>query len=200
MDFISYFPEPWGTYLVIPLLIFFARILDVSVGTLRIILVSKGYKFVAPILGFAEVFIWLVAIGQIMQNLNNIWNYFAYATGFATGTYIGMYIEQKLSLGLVIVRIITQYDATALVKHIREQNFTATVLDAKGNYGDVKVIFMIVKRASLNTLTNTIKQFNPNAFYSVEDVRLVSGGILPYQPNPIMMRFGNLKRIFTIRK
>ncbi len=82
--------SPYFTYIIIPLLICLARIIDVSLGTVRIILVSKGAKIIAPILGFFEVLIWLIAIGQVMQNLTNVMNYFAYAFGFAIGNYIGI--------------------------------------------------------------------------------------------------------------
>ena len=108
---------------LIPLLIFLARVVDVAIGTLRIIFVSKGMKYLAPILGFFEVFIWLVAIGQIMQNLTNWVNYVAYSAGFATGNFIGMFIESKLAMGLVSLRIITERDAKPLIEDLRRENF-----------------------------------------------------------------------------
>ena len=91
-DFVN---SPVFTWVVVPLLICLARIIDVSLGTLRIILVSRGMKVVAPILGFFEIFIWLLAIGQIMHNLTNIVNYFAYAFGFSIGNYIGIILEKR---------------------------------------------------------------------------------------------------------
>ncbi|MDD1699528.1 MAG: DUF5698 domain-containing protein, partial [Methanoregula sp.] len=98
------------TYVIIPLLIFCARICDVSLGTIRVIFISKGIKYLAPIIGFFEVIIWLLAIGQVMNNLTNFVAYGAYGAGFASGTYIGMLIEEKISLGLTSVRIITKKD------------------------------------------------------------------------------------------
>ncbi|GAE87820.1 hypothetical protein JCM21531_1220 [Acetivibrio straminisolvens JCM 21531] len=81
------------------MLIFFSRIIDVTIGTIRIIFVSRGKKYLAPVLGFFEVLVWIVAISQVMQNLNNFACYFAYAAGFATGTFVGIIIEEKLAIG-----------------------------------------------------------------------------------------------------
>ena len=111
------------TWVLLPLLIFFARIMDVSIGTIRLIFVSKGFKFYAPLLGFFEVIIWLMAIGQIMQHLDNILCYIAYGLGFATGNFVGIYLEEKLSLGSVVLRIIPRKDTTDLIRHLRDSNY-----------------------------------------------------------------------------
>lgn len=100
--------EDMFTYVVMPLLIFLARVGDVTINTLRIMFVLNGKKNVAPILGFFEALIWLLAIGQIFQNIDNPMSYLAYAGGFGAGTYIGMVIEEKLALGRVLVRVITK--------------------------------------------------------------------------------------------
>ncbi|MCK5000444.1 MAG: hypothetical protein KAS23_12960, partial [Anaerohalosphaera sp.] len=91
-------------WFVLPLLIFLARVVDVSMGTVRIVFVSRGFKFLAPVMGFFEVLIWILAISQIMQNLNNPACYVAYAGGFAMGNFVGMWIAEKLTLGVVLVR------------------------------------------------------------------------------------------------
>lgn len=100
------------SFVVIPILICLARIVDVTIGTLRIIFISKGLKYLAPVMGFFEVIIWLLAIGQIMQNLGNAINYIAYGLGFAIGNFVGITIENKISLGFVLVRIITKEIST----------------------------------------------------------------------------------------
>src|ERR1700693_3306783 len=92
---------------VLPLLIFVAEICVVTISTVRIIFVSRGRKFLASVLGFFEVTIWLFAIGQIMQNLSNIGCYAAFASGFSLGNYLGVLIEQKLAMGDSVIRIIT---------------------------------------------------------------------------------------------
>ena len=86
-------------------LIFLARICDVSIGTMRIIFVSKGKRNIAPILGFFEVLIWITAISKIMENLDNYVNFIAYAAGFATGNFVGMIIEEKLAMGILMIRV-----------------------------------------------------------------------------------------------
>ena len=170
---------PW---IVLPLLIFSARVCDVSLGTIRIIFLSKGVKYLAPVIGFCEIMIWLLAIGQIMQNLTNFYYYVFYAGGFATGTYVGMYIEGKLSIGMTIIRVITRRDASALVEYLNSLRYGVTTVDAQGEKGKVQIIFTIIKRRDINSVVRAIKQFNPNAFYSIEDVRSVSeGAFLPDQ-------------------
>ena len=164
------------TWIIVPLLICIARIIDVSLGTIRIILVSKGMKILAPILGFFEILIWLLAIGQVMQNLTNVVNYFAYAFGFAIGNYIGIILEEKLAMGKIVVRVITHREASALVDFLRSKDFRVTVVEATGSTGPVHLLYAIIKRSQLSLVTCHIKNFNPQAFYTVEDIRFVSGG------------------------
>jgi uncharacterized protein YebE (UPF0316 family) len=166
-------------YLIVPLFIFLARIMDVSLGTMRIILVSRGNKTVAPLLGFLEILIWIFAISRIMQNLDNVLYYFVYAGGFATGTYVGMVIEERLAIGKQMVRIVTQRDASELIKNLQEMGFGATSVEAEGARGRVHVIFSLAKRSELNRLVTVIEKYNPNAFYTVEDIRFVSQGVFP---------------------
>jgi uncharacterized protein YebE (UPF0316 family) len=167
------------TYLVLPALIFFSRILDVSIGTLRIIFVSKGKKRIAPVLGFIEVFIWILVIGQIMENADNIICYIAYAAGFASGNFVGMLIEEKIAIGNLIIRIITQKDATELINALNQNNFGVTSVEATGSKGRVHIIYSTIKRSNLESVVKIIQEFNPKAFYTIEDVRFVNEGIFP---------------------
>ncbi|MBN1651045.1 MAG: DUF2179 domain-containing protein [Bacteroidales bacterium] len=164
----------WLTYVIIPLLIFFSRVLDVSLDTIRIVFISKGNKFLAPILGFFEVLIWLIAITRIMQNLDNVIYYIAYAGGFAAGNYIGLIIEEKLALGLQMFRIITQKEAPTLIQSLIDKGYGITSLDAEGKNGNVNVIFSVVKRSESPKVIEIINRYNPNAFYSIEDIRRVN--------------------------
>lgn len=166
-------------YIVLPLLIIVARIIDVSIGTLRIIYVSKGMKYLAPILGFFEVLIWLLAIGQIMQNLDNWVCYIAYGLGFALGNYVGILLEKKLKMGIYIIRIITQKDANELVEALRNENYGITRINAQGATGPVEVLYMIIRRKNILHVEEIIEHYNPKAFYTIEDVRFVSQGIFP---------------------
>lgn len=161
-------------WILLPLLIFLARVSDVSIGTIRIIFVSKGIKYFAAIAGFFEILIWLMAIGQIMQNFSNFYYYFFYAGGFAMGNLVGIIIEEKISIGIVGIRIITRRDAKELIKSLRSLNFSATVVDADGPKGKVKIIFTVVNRQNISEVIKIVKKYNPGAFYSIEDIRKVS--------------------------
>jgi len=169
------------TWLVLPALIFFARVIDVSMGTIRVIFVSRGFKYLAPIVGFFEILIWLLAIGQIMQNLSNPLCYVAYAGGFAMGNFIGIHIAEKLSLGLVMIRVVTKNDATPLVDFLKDGNYGVTSIDGHGTSGQVKVVFTIVPRREVYSVVELIKNFNPQAFYSIEEVGFVEKGVFPFR-------------------
>ena len=174
-----FFGSDLYVYFLLPLLIFLARICDVTIGTMRIIMVSKGKKLLAPVLGFFEVLIWVMAIGKIMQNLSNPVCYIAYAGGFAIGNYVGMKVEEKLAMGLIVIRIITQKDASELIKALRDMGFGITEIDAIGKDKKVHVIYSIIKRHDVSVVTERINHFNPKAFYTIEDIRAVSQGVFP---------------------
>ena len=170
-------------YVILPIMIFCARICDVTMGTIRVIFISKGIRYLAPVIGFFEVIIWLLAIGQVMNNLTNAISYIAYGAGFAAGTYIGMYIEEKISLGLTSVRIITKEDPMELMQYLRSHNYGVTSVDGEGATGRVKMVFTIIRRQDLAHVVCTIQQFHPNAFYSVEEVKSVAEGVFPDKPS-----------------
>jgi len=172
-------------WILFPILIVLARICDVSLGTVRIILVGKGYKNIAPVIAFFEVLIWIIVVSRILQNLDKIQFYFAFALGFALGTFIGMKIENRLSLGQLIIRIISNQDYTHLIETLTQNNFNFTTIDANGKFGPVKIIFTVIKRHSLNKAVKIIESSENAAFYTIEDVRHVKGS-LPGGNNPIL--------------
>jgi uncharacterized protein YebE (UPF0316 family) len=173
MDLTTFFQSNLFTWLILPILIFMARIVDVSIGTVRVISIARGMRGLAPLLGFFEVLVWILVIGQIMRNLTNPLCYLAYASGFATGNFVGMVIESKLALGSVLIRVITRMDATDLIQLLRLENYHVTVVDAEGRDGKVKILFMLVSRQDIPHVVEIIQLQNPNAFYSIEDVRFV---------------------------
>jgi len=190
----SFFDSSLFSFGIMPLLIFLARICDVSIGTLRIIFVSKGKKYIAPFLGFFEVLIWIIAISKIMQNLDNYVNYVAYAAGFATGNYVGMIIEEKLAIGIQIVRIFTNRSGNELVQSLNINGYGATSIDAQGAKEKVNLIYTIVQRNELNKVIDLINCFDSNTFYTIEDVKEVNEGIFsPKKPNTIFP-FSNVLR------
>ena len=173
-------------WVVLPLLIFSFRICDVSLGTLRVIFISKGLKYIAPVIGFFEVIIWLVAIGQVMNNITNVACYIAYGGGFAAGTFIGMKVEERLSLGTVVVRVISPDDVMSLVAYLRQRSFGVTITDGEGSKGKVKIILSVIKRQDLNEVITSIRQYLPKAFYSVEEIRSVAAGVFPEKQSSLL--------------
>ncbi|MFC1780983.1 DUF2179 domain-containing protein [Planctomycetota bacterium] len=183
-------------WVLLPALIFVARVADVSLGTIRVIFISKGLKYFASAIGFFEILIWLLAIGQIMKNLSNPVCYIAYAGGFAMGNFIGIWIAEKLSLGVVLIRVITRKDASELLDHLKISDYGVTCVDGHGSAGQVKIVFTIVPRREVASVVDLIKQFNPKAFYSIEEVGFVEKGIFPIKKNWRSNRFSNLFKPF----
>ncbi|VVB94317.1 Uncharacterised protein [uncultured archaeon] len=178
--------------IIIPLLIFTARVLDMTLDTIRIISVSRGRKFLATFLGFFEIMIWLFAIGQIMTHLTSIAYYLAYAGGFATGIFVGISIEEKIAVGTVVVRVIAKKDSTRLVENIKSEGYGVTSFYGEGATGQVKLIYTAIRRRDVDNVVGIIKRFDPKAFYSIEEVRSASEGIFP----PINHYYGFPLRTF----
>ena len=176
MDLLNFDLYSW---LILPLLIFFARIIDVTLGTLRIIFISRGRKYLAPLLGFVEVLIWVAVISQLVRGANNLVAYLAYAAGFAAGNFIGMFIEDKLAIGTLIIRVIIQNHAEELVTNLHTAGFGVTSVDAKGASGAVNLIYTIVRRRDLAEVIRIIHHEHPNAFVSIEEARSTREGIFP---------------------
>ncbi len=170
----SFFDSTLFELIILPLLIFLSRILDVSINTVRVIYMLNGKRWLSTALGFFESLIWLIVISQILQNVTHVITYVAYAGGFAAGIYVGMLIEEKLAIGNVIIRIITQKDAEKLIENLRNANFRMTVVEAEGNKGPVNIIFLIVKRQLLKKVTSIVETTNPMAIFTVEGVKSVT--------------------------
>ena len=166
-------------YVLIPALIFLARFCDVTLGTLRIIFVSKGLKKIAPVVGFFEVLIWIIVISQIMQHANSLICYVAYAAGFAMGSFCGMMIEERLAMGVCVVRVITPKNGEELVTRLNKSGFGATLMAGKGKVGAVSIIYTIVSRKAIGSVERLLSEFDPNIFYVVEDVRVAKRRIFP---------------------
>lgn len=165
------------SWVILPILIFLARISDQTIGTIRLIFLGKGYKHLAPFLGFFEVIIWLITVGQIMQHLDNVLCYIAYGGGFAMGNFIGMTIEERLSIGNVMIRIIPKNNSQELVNKLRENNYGVTTVQAEGSQGRVDIIFTIIKRKDIDHAASIINELHPNAFYTIEDIKSIKEGI-----------------------
>lgn len=184
-------------YGIIPLLICLARTADVTLGTIRIIFISRGHHVLAPLLGFFEVLIWLLAMSQIMQNLNNIMNYLAFAGGFALGNYLGLIINDRLAIGYVMVRIITSEATDAIMRRLYEAGFGTTAMNARGALSQTQALFTVVKKKELQRLMALLNTLIPRAFITVEDVLRVQEGVFPIHASS---RFAGLVRLLPLRK
>lgn len=163
----------------IPILIYLARICDVPIGTVRIILVIGGHRYIAACLGFFEVIIWVLAAGAVIKFLDYPLALVAYGAGFASGVLIGMSVESRMALGYRIVRVISPEhgdgaerngDGLGLCQRLREGGYRVTRVQGSGRDGPVEIAFMVVKRRSLNELLAAVESLAPGAFVTVERV------------------------------
>lgn len=186
----SFYDSGVFNYVILPFLIFLARICDVTIGTVRIVMVAKGQKYLAPLMGFFEVLIWIVTMSKVVQNLDNWLCYVGYAGGFATGNLVGLILEEKLALGIVKIQIITRKDAEELIGALKMAGYGITHHDAKGGTEKVSIIYSIIKRTELSKVESIVRSHNPKAFYSIEDVKFVSQGIFPIRTSGNRWRLG----------
>ncbi|MDR2892322.1 MAG: DUF5698 domain-containing protein [Deltaproteobacteria bacterium] len=170
-DFLDIYP--W----ILPFFIFFGRICDVSLGTLRIILVSKGSRRLAPAIGFLEVFIWILIISQILARANDMVSYLSYAAGYATGTYIGLVVEEKIGLGYVIYRVFTMKNGLELNAALKGGGFGSSVIHGEGSVSKVDIVEVVISRKQVRPVEKIINDFDSDAFYTVEDVRAKQRGV-----------------------
>jgi uncharacterized protein YebE (UPF0316 family) len=166
-------------YIILPLVVFFARICDVSLGTLRIVFISKGKKFLAPLIGFFEIFIWIVVISQILKNVNNFACYFAYAGGYATGNFIGMYIEERIAIGVQIIKIFSPKDLLPLQKVFTQAHFGTTLIEGSGSVSKVDILYVVINRKAFKKAEKILLDFDAALFYVIEDIRSAKAGIFP---------------------
>lgn len=185
---------------LLPLVIFLSRIMDVSLGTIRIVMVSRGYKYKAAFLGFFEVLIWALVVSELLANLDNWLNFVAYAGGFATGTFFGMFIEDKLKVGTIIVRIITQDKKKELTEALKAAGFAITSIDGQGGFGPVNIIFTVLKRKRWNEMISIIELHDPKAFYSSEDVKYATSAGGHNSDSNLNKERSSVSRLLGLRK
>lgn len=173
---------PWNIVLI-AILIFLSRIVDVTIGTIRIIYISRGQKIIPAILGFFEAMIWIIVISQVIQNLTNITYYFAYAGGFAVGNFMGILLVEKFSENVLLIRIITATKVKELAEALKNCQVGLTEIKGQGFDQEVSVIFTIINKGCEKKVINTIQTINPEAFYTIESINEVSKGFLPKKNN-----------------
>ncbi len=153
------------------LLVVVARIFDVSMGTLRVSFIARGRKLLAAGCGFTEVFIWICVVSQVLSGERYLAIYVAYATGYACGTLVGMFIEEHLALGWALVNVITTCPADPLMQHLSAAGYGVTRQDAQGTRGPVQMLSILAPRRRVGELRAIVHDHDPDAFYTVSDVR-----------------------------
>jgi len=185
-------------WLVLPLLIFCSRTCDVTLATLRNIFLSRNIKKIVPVIGFFEVLIWLLAVSSIIKNLNNVMCYIAFAGGYSMGIFVGIRIEERLALGMQLVRVITNKSNKALIDALHSANLGVTEIDAQGSMGPVKVLLIIIKRKDMANVIEMVNLHHGSSFFTVEDIRKVEQGIFPMKAGESKLEY--FKRIFPVYK
>lgn len=200
----NFFNNDVFAFLLIPMLIFLLKVAEVSLGTMRLLFLSRGNKIGVICLGFFEVLIAIIAIAQIMKNMNNPITYLAYAGGFSTGSYIGMLIEEKIAIGVVVFRIIVASDSRFLLEKLKELGFGGTIVQASGvcSNQEVSLVYTVVKRKHINSVVKLINESDTKAFYTIEDAKVAFQGTFPsfYSRNSYKYRLTKILKEFGTRK
>lgn len=165
---------PWG-----PLIIFVMRVGDVSLGTLRVRLITRGSRVLAPLISFVEILIWLLAAGAALQNLTSPLHMVAYAGGFAGGTAIGVWLEEKLALGLSTVQAICRADGGEVAGGLREMGLGVTEVRGEGREGSVDIVSTVVRRKKIPEVIDAIERIDPDSFITVYDDTQIRRGWVP---------------------
>jgi uncharacterized protein YebE (UPF0316 family) len=165
------FALPWG-----PFVIFGLRIFDVSLDTLRVLFAVRGSRVAASVLGFFQALIWIFAVGNAIKHLDSIWHILGYAGGFATGTLVGITIEGLLAYGLATVHIVSRHGGVEIAEAMRERGFGVTEVPGYGRDGGVELVQSVVQRQHLGEVARIVERWDPDAFVTVEEPRILRGG------------------------
>jgi uncharacterized protein YebE (UPF0316 family) len=157
-------------------LIFLLRLVNMSLDTLRVLMVTRGRKGLAWVFGFLQTVVFVIVFIYVIQDLNNWLNIVAYAAGFATGNVFGMWIEERIALGHVDLRIISPNWGAAIAERLREDGYAVTEIPARGRDGMVTLLNCSVRRKDLEMVEETIQEIDPKAFVTAEDVRPIQRG------------------------
>jgi uncharacterized protein YebE (UPF0316 family) len=165
---------------ILSLAIFLARVADVSLGTVRTIVVFRGRRLLAAVIGFFEIVIWVIAAGQVLQNLDAWYLIVAYAAGFGAGNYVGIWLESKLAIGREMVSAISFRPDGGLARLLRERGFRAIDVDADMGRGQpVDLVITVTRRRRVPELLATILEADPEAQYSISDIKMAHEGFDP---------------------
>lgn len=161
-----------------PIAVFFLRVTDVSMATVRMLLIMRGRRFLAPLIGFFEILIWVTAIGIVVQHLQSPLHVVGYAGGFAAGSFLGLLLEERLALGLATIRTVVRSGGPELSAELREAGFGVTEMAGRGREGVVEVLYSVLPRRRVPTALELIHRGAPDSFVVVDEPRGVHRGWL----------------------
>lgn len=158
------------------LLIFLARVVDVSIGTLRVIVLIRGKRYLAGLLGFVESVVYILALGFVVSRLDNPINIIMYGLGFASGNIVGSFIEERMAMGYITIQVITMERPLELCSVLREIGYGVTAWEGEGKEGKHSILSITLSRKDLSRLMKIIDEWDVKAFITVLDARTTKGG------------------------
>ncbi len=170
-EFLSNFPA-WAFALTL----FTLRVVDMSLGTLRIMVSMRGNKFLTWVLGFFQSVIYVLAMTSVLSSLDNWLNIVAYAGGYASGGVVGMWLEEKLAIGYTHIQITSSRRGASLAEKLRREGFAVTEISARGKDGMVSMLSCNVRRKRAALVEKIVREADENAFITSEDVRPIRRG------------------------
>ena len=165
------------SFLLAYAVIFISRVIDVTLGTFRTLMVVQGRRVQAAVIGFFEITIYVMALSQVVNNLDNPLNLLSYSLGYACGNYLGITIENKIALGNLSVQIILKTsNSREFMELLRENGFGVTVLSGQGLEGTKEILNLVIKRKDLKNLRKIVAEHDEKAFITVNTINPISGG------------------------
>ena len=166
---------------VLYIIIFVAKTIEVSISTIRLVYVNKGERVKGAVLGFADIMIWILLVSSVLTNISDDpFKIIAYAAGFSLGNYLGVYIEAKIAVGLSSIQIVVNEEAGDILAEIlRDHEFGVTIIQGKGKDDSTKdLLFVQLKRRKIPEAMKLIKEVDPKAYISINDVKSIFGGYI----------------------
>ena len=165
MEFLD--ANPW----ILAPAIFLARLLDVTLGTFRTIVVFRGYPALAAAIGFVEILIWIVAVSQVLRDLDAWPLMIAYAGGFSCGNYLGVWLESKVAIGKELIRIISHRSDGLLMKRLRSAGHKVVSLGCEKDGLPAEVLLVTLDRRETADLLDTVRSIEPDVEYTISDIK-----------------------------
>lgn len=176
MDFLMNLEGP-----LLYIIIFCAKIIEVSISTIRVVFIGKGERVKGAILGFVEIMIWLIVVSSVLNNITeDPIKMLIYAAAFSLGNYLGVTIESKIAVGLASIQVVVnEKDGDVLADILREQGYGVTIIEGKGKNESIKnLLFIQLKRKKIPEAVKLVKQHNPEAYITVNDIKSMVGGYI----------------------